>query len=90
MTVDYEDTGHFIINVTPDSRTANSYEFNGIVLNEADSLIEEVRLDDGSFRFPILSKNDRVTISITSDSYLPCAFQKAEWEGFYVIRSQRI
>ena len=90
MSVDYENTGHFIINVSPNSRTTNSYEFNGIVLNEADSLIEEVRLDDGTFRFPILSKNDRVTISITSDSYLPCSFQKAEWEGFYVIRSQRI
>jgi|TARA_R100001086_G_scaffold245147_2_gene175705 hypothetical protein len=90
MSIDYEDTGHFVINVTPKSRTASSYEFNGIIINEADSLIEEVRLDDGTFRFPILSKNDRVTISITSDSYLPCAFQKAEWEGFYTIRSQRI
>ena len=32
MSIDYENTGHFVINVTPKSRTANSYEFNGIVL----------------------------------------------------------
>jgi hypothetical protein len=90
MRVNYEDTGFFKIQVTPEARTTNEYEFTGVVLNQASSTIEDVILSDGTFRFPVQSKNDRVNISVTSDSYLPCAFQNAEWEGFYHIRSRRI
>ena len=90
MRVNYEDTGAFKIQVTPDTRDTYEYEFNGVVLNQSNSKIEEVVLSDGTFRFPVQSKNDRVSIKILSDSYLPCSFQSAEWEGFYTIRSQRI
>tara|TARA_R100000458_G_scaffold19818_1_gene17546 strand:- start:1394 stop:3451 length:2058 start_codon:yes stop_codon:yes gene_type:complete len=90
MRVNYEDTGFFKVQVTPEARTTNEYEFTGVVLNQASSTIEDVILSDGTFRFPVQSKNDRVNISVTSDSYLPCAFQNAEWEGFYHIRSRRI
>lgn len=90
MRVNYENTGFFKIQVTPEARTTNEYEFAGVVLNQASSTIEDVILSDGTFRFPVQSKNDRVDIQVTSDSYLPCAFQNAEWEGFYHIRSRRI
>ena len=90
MRVNYEDTGFFKVEVTPEARTSYEYEFTGVVLNQASSTIEDVILSDGTFRFPVQSKNDRVTIKILSDSYLPCAIQNAEWEGFYTIRSQRI
>ena len=90
MRVNYEDTGYFKVQVTPEGRTTNEYEFTGVVLNQLNSTIEDVFLSDGTFRFPVQSKNDRVNITLTSDNYLPCAFQNAEWEGFYTIRSQRI
>ena len=90
MRLNYEDTGFFKITVTPEARQTYEYEFAGVILNQASSTIEDVILSDGTFRFPIQSKNDRVAIQIVSDSYLPVAVQNAEWEGFYNIRSQRI
>lgn len=90
MRVNYEDTGFFKIEVTPDHRQTYAYEYSGVTLNQAGSIIGEVVLNDGTFRFPLQSKNDRVKIEIKSDSFLPCAFQSAEWEGFYNIRSKRI
>ncbi len=90
MQVSFEDTGFFKIEVTPDHRQTYTYEYTGVTLNQAGSVIGEVVLNDGTFRFPLQSKNDRVKIEIKSDSFLPCAFQSAEWEGFYNIRSKRI
>jgi hypothetical protein len=90
MRVNFENTGFFKIQVTPDARQTYEYEYTGVTLNQLGSTIGDVVLNDGTYRFPIQSKNDRVAIQITSDSYLPCAFQNAEWEGFYSIRSQRI
>jgi len=90
MRVNYENTGYFKIEVTPTARPTYSYEYTGVVLNQLGSTIGDVSLADGTYRFPIQSKNDRVSIKLVSDSYLPCAFQNAEWEGFYNIRSKRI
>ena len=90
MSVNFENTGFFKINVTPLARTTYEYQYTGVTLNQAGSIIGEVILNDGAFRFPLQSKNDQLSIEITSDSFLPCAFQSAEWEGFYNIRSKRI
>jgi hypothetical protein len=90
MRVNYENTGYFKIEVTPYARQTYSYEYTGVVLNQLGSTIGDVSLEDGTYRFPVQSKNDRVSIKLVSDSYLPCAFQNAEWEGFYNIRSKRI
>ena len=90
MRVNYEDSGFFKVQVTPEARNTNEYTFSGNVINSPSSTIEEVNLLDGTFRFPIQSKNDRVVVKIVSDSFLPCSFQSAEWEGYYTIHSQRI
>lgn len=90
MRVNFEDTGFFKIEVTPEHRQTYSYEYTGVTLNQAGSVIGAVILNDGTFRFPLQSKNDRLKVEIKTDSFLPCAFQSAEWEGFYNIRSKRI
>jgi len=90
MRINYEDTGYFKVQVTPEARQTYEYEFTGVVLNQASSTIEDVILSDGTFRFPVQAKNDQVSIKLTSDSYLPVQIQNAEWEGHYTIRSQRI
>ena len=33
---------------------------------------------------------DKTNITITNDTHLPCVFQSAEWEGFVVLRNQRL
>jgi hypothetical protein len=90
MRINYEDTGYFKVQVTPEARQTYEYEFTGVVLNQSGSTIEDVILSDGTFRFPVQAKNDQVSIKLTSDSYLPVRIQNAEWEGHYTIRSQRI
>ena len=90
MRVNFENTGFFKIDVTPEHRQTYSYEYTGVTLNQAGSIIGSVILNDGTFRFPLQAKNDRLKIEIKTDSFLPCAFQSAEWEAFYNIRSKRI
>jgi hypothetical protein len=90
MRVGFEDTGYFKVEVTPNNRATSSYEFTGQVINQIGSTVGLPSLSDGTFKFPVLSKNDTVTVEIKSDSFLPCTFQTIEWEGFYTIRSKRI
>ena len=90
MRVGFEDTGYFKVEVTPKNRETFTYEYTGLVVNQVGSTVGSASLSDGTFRFPVMSRNDSVTIEIKSDSFLPCSFQTIEWEGFYTIRSRRI
>jgi len=86
--VEYSDTGHFTIEVTPQYRDTYSYAFNPSVLG-ADSVIGSLVLDNGSFRFPIHCKHDDATIKIKSSSALPMKVLSAEFENFIHARSRR-
>ncbi len=86
--VEYSDTGHFTVEVTPKYRDTYSYAFNPSVLG-ADSVVGSLVLDDGSFRFPIHSKHDESTIKIKSSSALPAHLLSAEFESFIHARSRR-
>ena len=90
MTVLYNDTGFFKAVTTPTARTPSTATFTGRVVGSTGLIIGAVALETGKFKFPILSKSDEVKIELQSDSYLPCAFQSAEWEGFFVLRSRKM
>jgi len=86
--IDYADTGHFKIEVTPLYRDVFTYVYNPNHLG-ADSKIGSLILDSGSFRFPVHAKHDEVTIKIKSSSALPAQILAAEFESFITPRSQR-
>ena len=86
--IDYDDTGHFTIEVTPQFRDTYSYAFNPSTIG-ADAVIGSLVLDSGSFRFPIHCKHDDVTIHIKSSSALPMKLLAAEFESFVHGRSKR-
>jgi hypothetical protein len=90
MTVVYSGTGHFQTVVTPTARAQKVTSFNGRVLGSVNNLIGSAALETGQFRFHILSQAEEVDIELRSESHLPCVFQSAEWEGFFVMRSRRI
>ena len=75
--VEYSDTGHFTIEVTPQYRDTYSYAFTPSVLGA------------GAFRFPIHCKHDDATIKITSSAALPMKVLSAEFENFIHARSRR-
>jgi hypothetical protein len=98
-TLTYSDTGTFTVSVTQDHRDPNSYvqfrdirdtAFTGRVLGAGSNLLGAVALASGEFRFPVWAENTKVTIKVSSDSFLPMRLLGAEWEGFYHSRSRRI
>lgn len=89
FSVVYYDTGFFEAHVSPKNRDTSVVVFTGRVLGSINNTLGSVPLENGTFRIPVLAKNDQVTIELISDSFLPCAFQSAEWEGYYVLRSGR-
>lgn len=90
MIVNYSNSGSFEAHVTPENRTASIKKFKGRIVGAASLLVGRVAIETGKFKFPVLSKSDQVKIELVSDSYLPCAFQSAEWEGYFVLRSRKL
>lgn len=90
VTLLYNDSGYFRVEVTPFRRDTYTYIFSGRVVGSGKNLIGRVAVEQGKFTFPVAAKNDQVTIELVNDSYLPCFFLSAEWEAFYTIRSRRI
>jgi hypothetical protein len=86
----YNESGYFHVEVTPFRRDPYVYKFSGRVIGSSKNVIGQVATEAGRFPFPIMAKNDQVTIDLINDSYLPSAFLSAEWEALYVIRSKRI
>lgn len=86
----YADTGYFQVEVTPLYRDTNVYTFTGRITGAGSNILGEIPLSSGTFKFPVLSKNDQVKIEIKTKSFLPCRFISGEWEAFYTIRSKRL
>ena len=90
MSFNYSESGYFEVIVTPlpsANRTPRTNIFSGIVVGS--TVLNKQTLQSGTFRTPILSKSDNVTIEIKNEKHLPCRLQSAEYEGFLVVRSPR-
>ena len=90
MSIAFGDTGFFEVVMTPLARTSSTYKFTGQVLGSAGFKLGQPNLESGTFKFPIQCKNEDSVVSITSDSYLPCNFLSAEWEGIFSVLSTRV
>jgi hypothetical protein len=89
MTIYYSQAYTFNCEVTAEGRGTNVYSMKGRIGTIARKIGTPV-VDSGSFRFPILSRSDKVSIDIVANSYIPCAFQSAEWSGQFVLNSKRM
>lgn len=45
---------------------------------------------DGRWRVPVYARNDEVYITLHTDNQLPCSILSLDWEGIFMMRSQRI
>jgi hypothetical protein len=90
MTLTLDRTGYVKAIVTPRFGNAFEYIFTGRILGSGTNIIGQTSLESGLWSFPIMSKNDRVTIDLVSDSHLPVRIQSAEWTGLFIAHSQRI
>ncbi len=90
MSFNFSDSGFFEVIVSPlptSSRSSRTNTFSGVTIGTTQ--LNKQTLQNGTFRVPILSKSDNVTIEIQNAKHLPCRFQSAEYEGFLVVRSPR-
>ena len=83
MTLDFEDTAEFEVEVTPEARTALQYEMNGNSIGGALTFGSVSIVERGTFRFPIRTENLKATIVIKNNSYTPSRITSATWRGFY-------
>ena len=90
MTVTYSDSGYFQTKVQPTARNEVVNEFTALTLDASTTLLDQVSILTGDFRFPVLSQAKEVDITIESDSFLPCSFQSIDWEGYFVTRARQV
>ena len=86
----FADTGFFDVWVKPHNRNTYKYRFAGKTLGLETSTIGQPSFDTGRFLVPVMSRNVETQITIINDSPLPCSILSADWEGFYVKRSQAV
>jgi hypothetical protein len=90
MALVFGDTGFFEVSVTPLARSTSVYKFTGNVLGSSTFSLGTPNLESGTFKIPVQCKNEDAVIFISSDSYIPCNFLSAEWEGVFSVLAQRV
>ena len=86
--IEYADTGHFTVEVTPRFRSTYSYPYNPALLASL-STLDSFTPESGHFRFPVQAQPNEATIEIKSDSALPCKLLAAEFESMIIPRAKR-
>jgi len=83
--------------LTNESNVQNSstYEFTSLLGTikervDRDALVGSVNLlSTGTFKVPVMTRADKVTIDVKNNSFLPTNLTSAEYEAFFYIRSNR-
>ena len=86
--INYADTGHFTVEVTPKYRDKYSYAFNPDSVG-ANLILNAFTPQDGHFRFPVQAQPNEAKIEVVSDSALPVKLLGAEFESMFIPRSRR-
>lgn len=84
----YSNAYKFDVEVTPENRAKSVYTMRG-ALGTTYRTIGRPLVDSGAFRFPVLSRSNKVLIDIVFNSYIPAAVQSLEWSGNWVLHSRR-
>ena len=85
--VDYFKTGFFNMVVTIPGRSEFTHVFTGRILGSALNNIGDIPFETGSFKKLIFADAKNLKVELKSNSYLPCAFTGADWEGQYTVRT---
>lgn len=86
LKLSFTNTGYFALEITPFRRTKVIKPYTGVLVGV--SLIGQPSLQSGEYNFLIMANTKGSQIDLVNDSYLPCEFQSASFEGFFVMRSR--
>lgn len=81
LTLSFNNTAYFRLEVTPKGRDTYSHVFSSRILGSSDSLLSTVQLKTGKRSFPIMTNADGVEIKIVNDTWMPSSFISVEWTG---------
>ncbi len=90
ISLNYETSGYFQVEVTPNGRSTSYSFMNGYVIGTATSKVGVPAISSGTIKVPVSCRNTDFTLDIKSSSHLPMYIASAEVEGYYHNRSTRI
>jgi hypothetical protein len=90
ISFNYETSGYFQVEVTPNGRDTSYLFMNGYVIGTATSKVGVPAISSGTIKVPVSCRNTDFTLDIKSSSHLPMYIASAEVEGYYHNRSTRI
>lgn len=90
ISFNYENSGYFQVEVTPNGRTTSYSFMNGYVIGTATSKVGVPAISSGTIKVPVSCRNTDFILDIKSSSHLPMYIASAEVEGYYHNRSTRI
>ena len=86
--IEYADSGHFTVEVTPRFRDTYTYIYNPTLLSSI-STLDRFTPESGHFRFGVQCRPEEATIEVKSSSALPVKLLAAEFESMVASRSRR-
>lgn len=86
--IEYSETGHFNVEVTPKFRDKYTYTYNPSLLASV-STLNKFTPETGFFKFAVQAQPNDATIEIKSSSALPVKLLSAEFESTIISRSRR-
>ena len=89
ISFDYENSGFFQVEVTPENRDTYTTFMNGYIIGLTGA-VDNPAISSGTIIVPVQSRNTLFTLDIKSSSHLPMFIPSAEVEGYYHRRSRRI
>ena len=90
ISFNFENSGFFKVEVTPNNRDLSTTIMNGYVIGTATSIVGKPAISSGTLRVPVQCRNTEFVMDIKSNSHLPVYIADAEIEGYYHSRSRRI
>ena len=88
--IKFEDTGFFKVEVTPQYRDTSTHKFTGRLIGSPSTTVGQINLETGTFKVPVMSRANKVSIDIKNNSFLPTQLSSAEYEAMYYLRSKRM
>jgi hypothetical protein len=90
LLVRFGKTAYLRAEVTLQGILSRSYETSGRLMGDPDNRADSIALGDGILPIPLLAQNDRVTVDLVNDSYLPSSIISAEWIANFTSRTRRV
>ena len=90
MIFNFENSGYFQVEVTPNNRSKSTTIMNGYVIGAATAKVGLPAIATGTIRVPVQAENTEFILDIKSASHLPMYIAGAEVEGYYHNRARRI